>query len=93
MARKLKGERLKKIKNTMIANSPGIQCHYCGKGLNRGSLTVDHVVPLSAGGAYGLSNIVPACCRCNGSKGSKSYGEFVKKIDPNCSYLRSVAHG
>lgn len=38
---------------------------------------VDHLVPKSSGGPDHLSNYVPACERCNISKGAKSYVEFV----------------
>lgn len=44
-------------------------CSYCGK---TGEMTIDHVVPISAGGTNSTENIVPACGRCNSSKGNKS---------------------
>jgi 5-methylcytosine-specific restriction endonuclease McrA len=44
----------------------GYACAYCGKA--DANLTQDHVVPLSAGGAYTANNIVPACEFCNSSK-------------------------
>lgn len=44
------------------------RCVYCGTG---GVLTQDHVVPLSAGGAHDVMNIVPACFSCNASKQAK----------------------
>jgi hypothetical protein len=43
----------------------GGNCAYCG----RRALTVDHVVPLSRGGAHAIENVVPACHGCNMSKG------------------------
>jgi hypothetical protein len=45
------------------------RCHYCRRKTKR--LTKDHVIPLSKGGLDVASNIVPACLRCNLSKGSK----------------------
>ena len=44
-------------------------CRYCG---TRSGLTVDHVVPLSKGGKWVWENLVTACSKCNGKKGSKS---------------------
>ncbi len=41
-------------------------CAYCGA---NGDLQVEHVVPISKGGEHHLGNIVPACQRCNFSKG------------------------
>ena len=43
----------------------GNRCAYCGSG---DRLTVDHVIPLKAGGLDEASNIAPACVRCNCSK-------------------------
>ncbi len=46
------------------------QCAYCG---SRGEgLTPDHVIPLARGGQNTLSNIVPACGRCNLKKGART---------------------
>lgn len=44
----------------------GHRCAYCGAG---GDLQVEHVTPISKGGEHHLGNIVPACQRCNFSKG------------------------
>ena len=41
-------------------------CAYCA---STGDLHVEHVVPISKGGEHHLGNIVPACQRCNFSKG------------------------
>lgn len=44
------------------------RCHYCG----RYARAVDHVVPVSKGGAdLDPANLVAACKRCNSSKGAK----------------------
>ena len=47
----------------------GNKCAYCGKSYK--SLQQDHVIPLSKGGATIAENIVPACGRCNSSKGNR----------------------
>jgi 5-methylcytosine-specific restriction endonuclease McrA len=44
-------------------------CQYCGH--ERGSLTVDHVVPRSKGGASSWDNIVACCPPCNRRKGDR----------------------
>ena len=43
---------------------PGSRCHYCGAP----ATTVDHVIPKAKGGTDAMSNLVPACARCNSSK-------------------------
>jgi 5-methylcytosine-specific restriction endonuclease McrA len=40
-------------------------CAYCRR---RTKLTMDHVTPISLGGDHVVSNVVPACARCNSSK-------------------------
>lgn len=51
----------------VVADFDGL-CAYCRR---RPGITVDHVIPLVRGGKHELSNLVPACKRCNSSKGIK----------------------
>jgi 5-methylcytosine-specific restriction endonuclease McrA len=44
-------------------------CQYCGH--ERGSLTVDHVIPRSKGGPSTWENIVTCCAPCNRRKGDR----------------------
>ena len=48
-------------------------CAYCG---SKAKLTQDHFWPLSEGGGYTATNIVPACTSCNCSKGNKPFEEW-----------------
>ena len=52
----------------------GFKCVYCGKDLLADSdalllATVDHVIPLAAGGGDGWANRATCCCACNRLKG------------------------
>jgi len=47
----------------------GNQCAYCGR---PGKLTIDHVTPLSRGGANSIENLVAACRSCNSRKWAKT---------------------
>lgn len=49
----------------ILASGP--QCVYCK---TRKATTVDHVVEIDRGGTHSLDNLVPACQRCNSSKGA-----------------------
>ena len=53
------------------------KCAYCGKGSVQ--LTQDHVIPLSKGGNYTKSNIIPACRTCNAKKNNKLIDEWYSK--------------
>jgi 5-methylcytosine-specific restriction endonuclease McrA len=47
-------------------------CQYCGAMPHRKELTVDHVLPRSRGGKTTWENVVAACEKCNGKKGSRT---------------------
>ena len=44
-------------------------CYYCSE--QNIKLTMDHIVPISRGGAHSIGNVAPACGSCNSSKGTK----------------------
>ncbi|MCK5433119.1 MAG: HNH endonuclease [Gammaproteobacteria bacterium] len=50
-------------------------CAYCGDEWEH----IDHVVPLYLGGVNTVTNLVPACCRCNSSKGYKMLEDWYPK--------------
>lgn len=56
------------------------ECSYCG--LNGVKLTIDHIVPISRGGANSLDNIAMACVHCNSSKGNKTLDEWFNNPSP-----------
>ena len=54
------------------------RCAYCGKRA-KGHLTIDHITPLAKGGNHTLTNIVPACRKCNCRKG---VGPLLRPVQP-----------
>jgi hypothetical protein len=52
-------------------------CAYCGAGQAR---TVDHVLPVSRGGASSWVNTVAACTRCNGKKADRTPAEAMLRL-------------
>ncbi|WP_310582091.1 HNH endonuclease [Deinococcus sp.] len=55
------------------------RCHWCG--MPMGSIvTMDHVIPLSRGGAHSLENVVAACSSCNSSKNDKLPHEWTGRL-------------
>lgn len=67
----LKGARntLTAVQWESIKRKHGYACFYCGK--KNVPLTIDHIIPISAGGEHTPQNVVPACTTCNSSKGDK----------------------
>ena len=55
----------------------GLHCAYCGQsGID---LQVEHVRPISKGGAHALANIVPACKSCNFSKRDHEVSDWYSR--------------
>jgi 5-methylcytosine-specific restriction endonuclease McrA len=55
-------------------------CQYCRTAPPRQKLTMDHVLPRSRGGKTTWENVVAACQRCNGRKGSRTPTEANMKL-------------
>lgn len=60
---------LKRRAQKLTLHSCHRHCVYCGSSLGRGTLTLDHVLPLALGGTNDPSNIAAACQACNQAKG------------------------
>lgn len=56
-------------KNVLLRDD--YRCQYCG-GKGEGPMTVDHVLPKSAGGPSTWENLVCACLTCNNRKNNRS---------------------
>ena len=54
-----------------------VRCYYCGENIPKGKLHIDHIIPLSKGGAHDVSNLCCACASCNLSKSSKHPSDFA----------------
>lgn len=54
------------------------RCYYCGH--KHDSLEQEHKTPLSRGGKHVVSNVVPACFKCNREKGAMTEGEYSEYI-------------
>jgi 5-methylcytosine-specific restriction endonuclease McrA len=66
------------------------KCAYCGKG---GKLTQDHFIPLSSPRCTGTvpENMVPACARCNSSKGATLPSTWIKDKHVYLSIVSKLA--
>ena len=55
-------------------------CQYCGKTLNSGELTLDHVIPRSRSGETTWENLVACCHPCNNKKGNRTPEETGMRL-------------
>jgi len=66
----------RQVTNTFLFARDAYSCQYCGRHRTelgyRESLTRDHVLPLSRGGANIWPNVVAACSKCNLRKGNRT---------------------
>jgi hypothetical protein len=62
------------------------QCHWCGRDVPSGELTMDHIVPISRGGRSTKNNVVTACKSCNNKKKQLLPMEWAQ-------YLHSLGRG
>ena len=53
-------------------------CYYCGASLKDAGQHLEHMTPLSRGGAHALENLVLSCQDCNLRKGTKTAKEFAR---------------
>jgi 5-methylcytosine-specific restriction endonuclease McrA len=56
------------------------RCQYCGKTFPQREINLDHVKPISRGGASRWENVVCACIRCNTRKGDRLPGEAGMRL-------------
>jgi hypothetical protein len=63
-------------------------CAYCGAGQAR--LQKDCMLPISCGGRYTLTNVVPACPSCNASKCHSELTRWMrrKRLDEHTFLVR-----
>lgn len=64
-------EKIKKLYNT---------CFYCGEQLEEDEKTIDHIIPLSKGGADKEYNLCVACEDCNNKKANMPLNEYVNLV-------------
>ncbi len=57
------------------------KCHYCQCPLDRDSVTMDHIVPISRGGKSTKGNVVPCCKECNNNKKALTPVEWVLYLE------------
>ena len=56
------------------------RCAYCGSKVHYKDMQIDHVFPLSLGGADTEDNYLPSCSACNFRKGKLTLEKFRKSL-------------
>ena len=70
------------VHRAKVYAADGYRCHLCGKKTDPAKVvphpkapTIDHVIPLAAGGTHEPANCRTACFQCNATKGHRGGGE------------------
>ena len=77
----MKRRQLSKTERREVFQKMRGRCAYCGCELKIREMQVDHVHPLSRGGADTLDNMLPACRSCNHRKGSETVEGFRDSVE------------
>lgn len=72
--------KLRKQFRYQLIREQGFRCAYCGRFCLPSEFTLDHIVPISEGGATRLRNLVVCCKECNLKKGNKFIFECMDLI-------------
>lgn len=76
--------------NNNASNNGWYHCEYCGDGLRKNEVTVDHVIPQSHGGSDDPDNLVAACRHCNSQKGDKDDADYEYWLDENAGFFDDI---
>ncbi|MGA9768269.1 MAG: HNH endonuclease [Blastocatellia bacterium] len=63
--------RIEQVSRLRVIKRDNSTCYMCGRKLGYSEMVLDHIIPLSRGGAHCESNLAVACAPCNLRKGSK----------------------
>lgn len=74
----------------MVLDVYGHRCAYCRR--DDVELTIDHVVPIAAGGEHTVENIVPACLHCNNVKNDAPLVVALARLDVNEVQFKAHRH-
>jgi CRISPR-associated endonuclease Csn1 len=66
------------IRRYQLVSMQNGKCLYCGDTIAFSTCEVDHIVPRRHGGSSQRDNLIAACKRCNGAKGSKPFAAWAE---------------
>lgn len=72
--------QLSAYKRNLVFNMFNGHCAYCGSSLDKLDFHSDHIVPYNQTADNSLSNLLPACPKCNMIKGTLSIEQFREHI-------------
>lgn len=83
-------ETISKSLRFAVLDRDRFRCHYCGRRPPEVQLEIDHVLPISRGGATTMTNLVSACKDCNRGKRGRIYGFNVDEVTNIRDWFQAV---
>lgn len=74
--RAMAAQQRRKDARDLFIQEGGRVCAICGKQMSKDETTIDHIIPLSKGGADIIQNMQLACLACNNAKGDNLPSDF-----------------
>lgn len=65
-----------KYKERLLRDQFG-RCYFCKTQISEQTIEIDHLTPISRGGANDYSNLAGCCFQCNKAKSNKTEAEFI----------------
>jgi hypothetical protein len=82
---------MKRKMRIRLCEAQNWHCAYCGAPMEPETATIEHVIPISVGGANKWENMVAACGPCNLKADSKYYLKKIKRLKRLSRMARSIA--
>lgn len=93
MSKKAGRAMFKAFERSKVFDKYESHCAYCGQRIAFDKFQVDHLKPKMRGGTDDISNLMPACARCNRWKATYSIEEFREEIALQVERLRRRVAG
>ena len=78
-------------KRQIVFNKFNGHCAYCGCDITIKNFQVDHILAKYRGGSDDVSNLFPACIRCNRGKETFTIDEFRTQIMKKLDTVRKIS--
>ena len=70
--------RKRELKRRLFRGRQQASCCFCNRVLGQRVATLEHVLPLSEGGSWHISNLRISCKACNQERGVLEFGDFLR---------------
>lgn len=61
----------------LVRSKKRVRCYYCQRHVSGAIAHIDHIIPLSKGGAHSVENLCSTCPKCNQTKSAKLLQDFI----------------